>query len=63
MSRNYLSVVMLVSGALAFSVVVIAQQSPTEAPTGFDTPTLAQNPGSQSVSNGIEEPPWGYVST
>jgi CxxC motif-containing protein (DUF1111 family) len=35
----------------------IAQQSATEAPAGFDTPTLAQNPGSRSISNGIEEPP------
>ena len=30
---------------------------PTEAPTGFDTPTLIANPGSQSSSNGIVEPP------
>ena len=35
----------------------IAQPSPIEAPAGFDTPTLAQNPGSLSVSNGIAEPP------
>src|SRR6266446_3845469 len=57
MFRYYFSVVVLVSGALALSVVVIAQQSPTEAPAGFDTPTLAHNPGSQSISNGIAEPP------
>jgi len=30
---------------------------PTEAPAGFDTPTLVDNPGSQSASNGILEPP------
>ncbi|HTA60175.1 MAG TPA: di-heme oxidoredictase family protein, partial [Candidatus Baltobacteraceae bacterium] len=45
----------------------VAQQSTTEAPAGFTTPTLGQaigatgeltvNPGSQSVSNGIAEPP------
>ncbi len=31
--------------------------APTEAPAGFDTPTLVKNPGSQSKSNGITEPP------
>ena len=34
----------------------IAQQSLTEAPAAFATPTLSQNPGAQSVSNGIAEP-------
>jgi hypothetical protein len=34
-----------------------AAQSAVEAPAGFDTPTLAQNPGSQSTSNGIAQPP------
>ena len=33
-----------------------AQSPPTEAPAGFDTPTLVQNPGSQSSSNGLIEP-------
>src|SRR3984893_12556120 len=32
-----------------------AQQALTEAPTGFDTPTLVENPGSRSVPNGIAE--------
>lgn len=49
------------------AVVVIAQQSATEAPAGFTTPTLGEavgtggeltgNAGSQSISNGIAEPP------
>jgi CxxC motif-containing protein (DUF1111 family) len=53
-------------GATA-AAVLIAQQSVTEAPAGFNTPTLGQtisptgelivNPGLQSVSNGIAEPP------
>jgi len=30
---------------------------PTEAPAGFDTPTLVQSPGAKSSSNGIAEPP------
>jgi CxxC motif-containing protein (DUF1111 family) len=37
-----------------------AQQAPsvaTEAPAGFDTPTLVASPGSKSSSNGIAEPP------
>ena len=34
------------------------QQTPPEAPAGFDTPTLqTANAGSQSQSNGISEPP------
>jgi CxxC motif-containing protein (DUF1111 family) len=38
---------------------VWAQESPppAEAPAGFDTPILVQNPGSKSSSNGIVEPP------
>ena len=39
------------------STVMITQQTAVEAPSGFDTPTLVQNLGSQSVSNGIPEPP------
>jgi CxxC motif-containing protein (DUF1111 family) len=36
---------------------LLAQQTPTEAPAGFDTPTLqTQNAGSQSSGNGIPEP-------
>lgn len=42
------------AGALGFAG--IAQKTAIEAPTGFDTPTLVQNPGSQSQSNGIPEP-------
>jgi len=34
-----------------------AAPPPTEAPTGFDTPTLIANPGSKSSSNGLAEPP------
>jgi CxxC motif-containing protein (DUF1111 family) len=34
-----------------------AQSPPTEAPAGFDTPTLVPHPGSQSTSNGLAEPP------
>jgi CxxC motif-containing protein (DUF1111 family) len=51
----------------AAAIVLVAQQSVTEAPAGFTTPTLGQaigpngeltvNAGSQSISNGIEEPP------
>ena len=38
--------------------LTLAGQQPiaTEAPSGFETPTLATNQGSQSTSNGIPEP-------
>jgi len=57
MIRKQFSVAILLMGAMAFGLAGVAQQSPTEAPAGFDTPTLAQNHGSQSISNGIAEPP------
>jgi len=55
MTHKRLSVAIL--AVMAFGLAGVAQQSPTEAPAGFDTPTLAHNPGSQSISNGIAEPP------
>src|ERR1700692_3895728 len=57
MARRSISVFVMLLGVLALGLAGIAQQSATEAPAGFDTPTLARNPGSQSTSNGIEEPP------
>ena len=56
MGRSIALFLMLL-GSLALGLAGIAQQSATEAPAGFDTPTLAQNAGSRSISNGIEEPP------
>jgi len=38
------------------AVTLIAQNSSTEAPAGFDTPANRLNPGSGSASNGIVEP-------
>ena len=54
---KYWSAVITVCGASIAAAVAVAQQAATEAPTGFDTPTLVENPGSRSVSNGIVEPP------
>jgi hypothetical protein len=51
---KYWSVILTLCGASVAAVA--AQQALTEAPTGFDTPTLVENPGSRSVSNGIVEP-------
>jgi CxxC motif-containing protein (DUF1111 family) len=51
---KYWSVVLILCAASV--AVAAAQQAATEAPAGFDTPTLVENPGSRSVSNGIAEP-------
>ena len=46
------------AGGCIVAFGLLAQQTATEAPAGFDTPTLqVQNAGSQSFSNGIAEPP------
>jgi CxxC motif-containing protein (DUF1111 family) len=52
---------------IGVALALVAQQWVTEAPAGFTTPTIGQtvgptgeltgSPGSQSVSNGIAEPP------
>ncbi len=54
-------------GVVAIAVAAVAQREAAEAPAGFTTPTLGQTvgptgeltgqPGSQSISNGIAEPP------
>ena len=54
---KWVSVALLLVGVMAIGFAGVAQLAPTEAPAGFDTPTLAQNPGSNSLSNGIAEPP------
>lgn len=56
MAHRCISVLVLLVAALAMVFAGSAQQDASEAPTGFNTPTLVQNPGSQSVSNGIAEP-------
>ena len=57
MIYKWLAVAILIAGVMAHGFVEVAPQAPTEAPTGFDTPILARNSGSQSISNGIAEPP------
>jgi CxxC motif-containing protein (DUF1111 family) len=56
MTHRIISIFVLLLGVAAVGLTGIAQQSATEAPAGFDTPTLAQNAGSQSTSNGLKEP-------
>jgi CxxC motif-containing protein (DUF1111 family) len=57
MKRKSLAALLLLLGVIALRQAGIAQQSATEAPAGFDTPTLAEQAGSRSTSNGIAEPP------
>ena len=66
MGRQKLSLIVGLSAVIAVGIIVgRAEQSIQEtdgpklkeAPAGFATPTLSVKPGSQSVSNGIPEPP------
>jgi CxxC motif-containing protein (DUF1111 family) len=56
MKSKYISILILLLAVVAVDIAVIAGESATEAPAGFDTPTLALDPGSQSISNGIAQP-------
>jgi CxxC motif-containing protein (DUF1111 family) len=57
MMRRNKSFLSALAGSLVIALALIAQQQPlAEAPAGFDTPTLVDNPGSQSISNGLTEP-------
>ena len=56
MTHRSICICLLLLGVTALAVFGLAQDPPTEAPAGFDTPTVVQNPGSQSKSNGIAEP-------
>ena len=49
---GFLTLVVMASGLM---LKVRSQSTAREAPTGFSTPTLSENPGSQSASNGIED--------
>jgi CxxC motif-containing protein (DUF1111 family) len=42
---------------LGLMLAALAQQPPQEAPSGFATPMVLATPGTQSVSNGLAEPP------
>ena len=54
MTLRSISVCLLILGVMtALAVYGLAQNSPTEAPAGFDTPTVVENPGSLSKSYGI----------
>ena len=56
MKQKFIAVLVLLVAIVAVGLAGLAQDTPTEAPPGFDTPTLVQNPGSQSHSNGIAQP-------
>lgn len=56
MTHRLISICVLLLGVAVMGLTGIAQQSATEAPAGFDTPTLAGDAGSQSKSNGLTEP-------
>jgi CxxC motif-containing protein (DUF1111 family) len=61
MIRKNTALVCCLCALAALGLAGLAQQSSpshlAEAPAGFQTPTLAANPGSESVSNGLPEPP------
>src|SRR6202140_2073244 len=56
MTHRLISICVLLLGVAVVGLTGIAQQPATEAPVGFDSPTLAQDAGAQRKSNGLTEP-------
>jgi len=56
MKRRTIAIISSLGCGCLIIAGVLAQEAATEAPAGFTTPTVTQNPGSQSTSNGIPEP-------
>ena len=57
MTRKTFALVCSLPVGCLITAGLVAQQTATEAPTGFTTPAVTQMPGSQSTSTGIPEPP------
>src|SRR5260370_18825903 len=57
LTRRSIAVLVLLLGVLAIGFTGLAQESGREAASGFEHPTLGENPGSKRASNGIVEPP------
>ena len=55
-TRRHWAVVLTLSGATVVAWMAAAQQAATEAPAGFNTPTVVDHPGSRGVNNGLAEP-------
>jgi CxxC motif-containing protein (DUF1111 family) len=56
MRPRRLYLLLAVTTVIGTTVVLASEHYLKEAPAGFETPIVAQNPGSGSVSNGIDEP-------
>ena len=56
MKQRFVPIFGFILGVAAVAYLGRAQDAPSEAPAGFDTPTLATNNGSQSQNNGLTEP-------
>jgi CxxC motif-containing protein (DUF1111 family) len=64
MTRKTTLLISLVAFGCLLTIGLLGQQAATEAPAGFDTPTLQTlNAGTQSSSNGIAEPPGDNFTT
>lgn len=50
------STLFLAAATFAAAWAIVAQVAPTEAPSGFTTPSLSQTPAPATVSNGLPEP-------